>query len=134
MYLLSANAFNLVKPKILSLGNELNLADFTIIICWSHAVAKGDLTVPNNNFLDGTRFKAFADDIFKSAKIMISVFDRVENIAGKRENAGDQHFLLFPQCYQRVSLPKFGLCGKGLIHLLSQSFHASVSINRAYCF
>ena len=27
------------------------------------------------------------------------VFDRVENIAGK-ENAGDQHFLLFPQCFQ----------------------------------
>ena len=23
-----------------------------------------------------------------------------ENIAGKEENAGDQHFLLFPQCLQ----------------------------------
>ena len=35
--------------------------------------------------------------------MMISVFDRVENIEGKRENAGNQHFLLFPQCLQKVS-------------------------------
>ena len=31
------------------------------------------------------------------------VFDRVENIAGKGENAGGQHFLLFPQCFQKLS-------------------------------
>ena len=31
---------------------------------------------------------------------MIFVYDRVENILGKGENAGDQHFLLFPQCFQ----------------------------------
>ena len=33
--------------------------------------------------------------------MMISVCDRVENIAGKGENAGYQHFLLFPQCFQK---------------------------------
>ena len=33
----------------------------------------------------------------------ISVFDRVENIVGKGENAGDQHFLLFLQCFQNHS-------------------------------
>ena len=27
---------------------------------------------------------------------------RVENIVGKGENAGYQHFLLFPQCFQKV--------------------------------
>ena len=26
-----------------------------------------------------------------------------ENIVGKGENAGNQHFLLFPQCFQRAS-------------------------------
>ena len=26
-----------------------------------------------------------------------------ENIVGKRENAGDQHFLLFPQCFLLIS-------------------------------
>ena len=30
------------------------------------------------------------------------VFDRAENIVGKGENAGYQHFLLFPQCFQRL--------------------------------
>ena len=27
----------------------------------------------------------------------------VENIVGKGENAGYQHFLLFPQCFQKLS-------------------------------
>ena len=36
------------------------------------------------------------------------VMGRVENSVEKGENAGNQHFLLFPQCfllYQRQSLP-----------------------------
>ena len=33
--------------------------------------------------------------------MMISIFDRVENIVGKGESAGYQHFLLFPQCFQK---------------------------------
>ena len=32
---------------------------------------------------------------------MIPVFDGVENLVGKAENAGYQHFLLFPQCFQK---------------------------------
>ena len=28
---------------------------------------------------------------------------RVENIVEKGENAGNQHFLLFPQCFQKAS-------------------------------
>ena len=47
----------------------------------------------------------------------ISVFDRIENIVGKGENAGYQHFLLFPQCLQKASfsgLLKAGLSGKKL--------------------
>ena len=31
--------------------------------------------------------------------------DRVENIVGKGENAGYQHFLLFPQCFQTGLYP-----------------------------
>ena len=48
---------------------------------------------------------------------MISVSDRVENIVGKGENAGSQHFLLFPQCSQKDSSSgrsKSELCGKEL--------------------
>ena len=35
-----------------------------------------------------------------------SVYDRIENILGKGENAGSQHFLLFPQCFQRLSVSR----------------------------
>ena len=38
------------------------------------------------------------------------VFDRVEGIVGKGENAGYRHFLLFQQCFQKAQL----LYGKGL--------------------
>ena len=34
-------------------------------------------------------------------KKLISVLYRTENIVGKGENAGYQHFLLLPQCFQK---------------------------------
>ena len=62
-------------------------------------------SLPNDNFLELTKFKAFADDNSNVAKMVIFVCDRVENIVGKGENAGYQHFLLFPQCLQKASFP-----------------------------
>ena len=50
------------------------------------------------------KLKAFAHDKMNAAEMMISLSDRVENIVGKGENAGYQHFLLFPQCFQKSSL------------------------------
>ena len=46
--------------------------------------------------------------------MIISVFDRVENIVGKGENAGHQHFLLFPQCFEKAFFPDLS---KGVIVL-----------------
>ena len=43
--------------------------------------------------------------------MIISIFDSVENV-GKGENAGYQHFLLFPQCFEKVSFPE---TSKGVI-------------------
>ena len=63
--------------------------------------------LPNDNFLDCTNFKASANEKLNVAKIVIDVFDRVENIVGKGENAGYQHFLLFPQCFQKGFLLMF---------------------------
>ena len=57
-------------------------------------------SLPNDKMFDRSKLKAFADDTIKVAKIMIFVFDGVENIVGKGENAGYQHFLLFPQSFQ----------------------------------
>ena len=50
-----------------------------------------------------SKLKDFADDILKIIKMMISLIDIVENIVRKGENAGDQHFLLFPQCFPKPS-------------------------------
>ena len=56
-------------------------------------------SLPNDKILDWAKLKALADDTIKLAKMMIFVFDRVENIVEKGENAGNQHFLLFPHCF-----------------------------------
>ena len=50
---------------------------------------------------------------------------------GKGENAGYQHFLLFPQCFQKPFFPdlyKSGLCGKGLtaIFYINRTIHTYV--------
>ena len=39
------------------------------------------------------------------SKIEIYV-ERVENIVGKGENVAYQHFLLFQQCFQKLSFPE----------------------------
>ena len=51
----------------------------------------------NGQMLDKSQLKAFADDKLNVAKMMISVCDRLQNIVGKGENAGYQHFLVFSQ-------------------------------------
>ena len=70
------------------------------------------VTLLNDKIFDMTKLKAFADDKVNVAKMMISVFDRLENIVGKGENAGYQHFL-FPQCFQKASF--LGLLKVGIV-------------------
>ena len=59
-------------------------------------------SLPNNNFLDWSKFKAHAEDKINVTEILKFVFGRVENIVGKGENAGYQHFLLDLQCFQKA--------------------------------
>ena len=59
--------------------------------------------MPNNKSLDVAKLKASADDKYNVVKMMISPFLRLENVVGKGENAGFQHFLLFPQCFPKPS-------------------------------
>ena len=49
------------------------------------------------------KLKAFADKKLNVRKMIISVFDSVENIVGKGEIACTKQFLLFPQCFQKAS-------------------------------
>ena len=63
-------------------------------------------SLPNNKFLDWSKFRAFADDKLNLTEKLKFVLGKVENIVGKGENAGFQHFLLFPQCFQKPSFLK----------------------------
>ena len=55
--------------------------------------------LPNDKILDGYKLKALADDNYNVAQRMEFTLDGVENIVGKRENAGYQHLLIFPLCF-----------------------------------
>ena len=78
--LLSANIFNLENPKNMLFGKE--------VIIWS----------ANAVYLD---MRDFADDKINVTYVTNFVMGRVGNIVGKGENVGYQHFLLFPQCFQK---------------------------------
>ena len=49
------------------------------------------------------KIEGFADDKMNVTWKLNFVLGRVENMVGKGENAGYQHFLLFPQCFQKLS-------------------------------
>ena len=49
-----------------------------------------------------SKLKAFAGNKLNNTEMMKSVFDWIENIVRKGENAGYQRFLLFP-CFQKAS-------------------------------
>ena len=49
-----------------------------------------------------SKLEALADDKITVVE-MIFIFDTVEHIVEKGENAGSQHFLRFPQCFQKAS-------------------------------
>ena len=68
--------------------------------CSSHELDKPSNPITNDKM---TKLKAFADYKLTVAKMTISLSDRVENAGRKEENAGYQHFLLFPQCFPKPS-------------------------------
>ena len=63
-------------------------------------------SLPNNKILDLSKLKAFADNNLNVYQKLKFAFERVENIVGKGENAGYQHFLLFPQYFQKASFSR----------------------------
>ena len=63
-------------------------------------------SLPNDKILHWSKFKTFADDKIEVLKMVIFVFDRVENIVGKGENAGNHNVF--------KGLLTQGLCGKDL--------------------
>ena len=54
---------------------------------------------PNDKILDQSKLKDLVDDKINLTEKLNFTFGRVENIVGKGENAGNQHFLHFPQWF-----------------------------------
>ena len=72
---------------------------------------------PDNKILDQSKLNAFADNNLKVIQMAEYVLDKIENIVGKEENAGYQHFLLFQQCFQKaisLGLLEVGIVWKGV--------------------
>ena len=62
------------------------------------------------------KLKEIQDNIKYVAEIVALIAERIENIVGKWENAGYQHFLFCPKCFQRTFLLcclKSGFYSKG---------------------
>ena len=57
-------------------------------------------SLPNDKILGQYKLKALAGNTKKVNKKLKLVLGRVENILRNGENAGYQHFLLFPKCFQ----------------------------------
>ena len=87
---------------------DLQMSQFQTDCFWE-AISKAFSSVcvnslPHEKILDWSKLKAFAEDKIKVTEKLKFVLGRVENTVGKGENAGYQHFLLFPQCFQKASV------------------------------
>ena len=71
--------------------------------------------------------EAFANDKSNAAETLIPTFDGAENIEGKGENAGDQHFLIFPQCFLHFQR-QIPICQPHQIYLLIPTFDGAENI------
>ena len=70
-------------------------------------------SLPNDKILDWSKLKAFADNSINITKKKLKfVLGRLENV-GKGENAGRQHFLVFPHSFQKASFT--GLLKVGIV-------------------
>ena len=95
----SANSFDLGKSKILLFGEAENIGNKY----FSPFIATLFNYLPNDKILDWSKVKAFPDDKLNAIKEWKFVLGREDNIVGKREKAGNQHFLFFPQLFQKAS-------------------------------
>ena len=63
-------------------------------------------SLPHDKILDWSKFKAFANDkVIVTQNLKLSL-GRVENIVGKLENAGYEHFCPFPTMFSKAFLSR----------------------------
>ena len=96
--MLSADYFNLRQSKLCRLGKSIGTGR-------AYALANNSNSLPNDKILAWSKLKAFADDKLHVVKIIIFLFDRLENTVRKGENAGYQHFSPFPTMFLKLFFP-----------------------------
>ena len=103
----SAKALNWDKARDLLPGKGFISTNYRFDVTRApyegRAFRQGLNSLPHDQLLDWTKLKAFADDKINVAEMMNSLSDKSEDIVEKGENAGFQHFLHFPRCFQKPS-------------------------------
>ena len=95
----SAASLNLGLSQNSLLGNGLICLVFIgslLLDIESRLLVVLHISSPNAKILDWSKLKQFADDKINVTEKLKFVLGRVKNIVAKGENAGYQHFLLFP--------------------------------------
>ena len=99
-------------------------ASKNIIYPFEEIAGLGINTLPDDKILDQTKLKAFADDKLNVTKMIISVFESVENIVGKGEIACTRNFFFSHNVFKgffRRRLKRCHCVGMGkTIHPLSK--------------
>ena len=86
----------------------ISLVCQNVVLCGNGLTSHQSETVNNFNslsndkLLDWSKLKSLMDNKINVTEKSKFVFGQVENIMGKGENAGYQHFLLFAQCFQSL--------------------------------
>ena len=92
---LSLTNFTILAKFKFPSANALNLDHSSILLLKSSTFTRRQ----NFSFV---LIEPFAEDKLNDTQNIKSVFHKVGNMVGKGENAGYQHFLLFPQCFQKA--------------------------------
>ena len=106
-----------------------SLKSYSSFVC---ILASTDHSLPNDKILDWSLWKAFADVKIDMTEKLKFVLGKIENIEGKGDNAGYQHFLLFPQFFQKASFSgslKVGVVWKRVKQPFSRTIFVFFLIN-----
>ena len=80
---------------------KITFTKITGLCSYLKRVFQSDACLYRTTDSDWSKLKAYADKL-NVAKLITFVPERVENIVRKGKNAGYQHFLLCPQCFQKL--------------------------------
>ena len=86
----------------MSSAYALYLDKSNILLCGTTLISN---SLPNDKILDLSNLKELVDNKINVTEKLKFVLGRKENFVGKDENACYQHFLLFLQCFQKVTSP-----------------------------